>query len=65
VTGTCVSSLVIAPVAVPTAIVALIGFEMLTVNVSSCSIAVSPTTETAIDFAVSPGAKVRVPVACV
>src|SRR4029079_6366920 len=63
VTGTCVSSFVILPVAVPVATVAPTAPEMVTVRVSSCSIATSPTTPTEMVFDVSPGPKVTVPLA--
>ena len=57
------SSSVIEPVPEPSASVAFTGDERPTVNVSSCSSAVSPVTATETDFDVSPGANVTVPLA--
>jgi hypothetical protein len=51
----------IVPVASPRAILALTGFESLTVNVSGPSHVPSPRTGTEIVLVVSPGANVKVP----
>ena len=59
------SSSVIVPTPVPSAIVALTGFESSTVNVSLSSSSVSPFTSTGSVSVVSPGRKVSVPDAAV
>ena len=61
--GTCVSSFVILPVAVPTAIVAPTEPEIVIEKASSCSMAVSATTPTEMAFDFSPGLNVSVPLA--
>ena len=55
------SSFVIRPLAVPTAIVAPSAPEIATEKDSSCSIAVSATTATEMVFDLSPGSNVSVP----
>ena len=55
------SSSVMVPVAEPSAMVALVGLERVTVKVSVCSWVVSSTVGTRMVFEASPGAKVRVP----
>jgi hypothetical protein len=65
VTEAAVSSLVIVAVAVPLAIVALTGFESVTVMVSFASILVSAATLIGIVLSFSPGLNVSVPFAAV
>ena len=60
-----VSSLVMVPIAVPSAMVAPLGDDSVRVSVSLASTAVSPDTCTLTTFEVSPAAKVTVPVAAV
>ena len=60
-----VSSLVIVPIADPSAIVAPDAFDNVTVNVSVGSTAVSPSTAMVITCEVTPGANVIVPEAAV
>ena len=55
------SSFVIVPVPVAVAIVALVGPDNVTVNVSFASYSVSPTTGTVIVPVVAPTAIVRIP----
>ena len=60
-----VSSLVMVPMAVPSATVAPLGVDRVSVRVSLLSTAVSPLTCTCTTLEVSPAAKVRVPLAAV
>ena len=60
-TGATTSSLMIVPVAEPSAIVAPTGDDSSTVNVSSASATLSPLMSTWIICEVVPGAKVTVP----
>ena len=59
------SSLVMVPIAVPSAMVAPLGEESVSVRVSLASTAVSPDTWTLTTLDVSPAAKVCVPLAAV
>ena len=59
------SSLVMVPIAVPSAMVAPLGEASVSVRVSLPSTAVSPLTCTCTTFEVSPAAKVKVPLAAV
>ena len=60
-----VSSLVMVPIAVPSAMVAPLGDERASVSVSLASTAVSPDTCTRTTLEVSPAAKVSVPLSAV